>query len=39
MKDKSLTDLANLPEPEVLAAEIIENMEAGLNSFRAELVA
>jgi type I restriction enzyme M protein len=24
----------NLPEPDDLAAEIIENMEAGLNSFR-----
>ena len=34
LKDKSLTDLDNLPEPEVLATEIIENMEAGLNSFR-----
>jgi type I restriction enzyme M protein len=34
LKDKSLTDLDNLPEPDVLAAEIIENLEAGLNSFR-----
>jgi len=34
LKDKSLTDLDNLPEPEDLAAEIIENVEAGLNSFR-----
>lgn len=34
LKDKSLTDLDNLPDPEVLAAEIIENIEAGLNSFR-----
>ncbi len=34
LKDKSLADLDNLPEPEVLAEEIIENMEAGLNSFR-----
>jgi type I restriction enzyme M protein len=34
LKDKSLTDLDNLPEPEVLATEIIENLEAGLNSFR-----
>lgn len=34
LKDKSLTDLDNLPEPEVLAAEIIDNLEAGLNSFR-----
>jgi len=34
LKDKSLTDLDNLPEPDDLAAEIIENLEAGLNSFR-----
>lgn len=37
LKDKSLTDLDNLPEPEILAAEIIENLEAGLNSFRTVL--
>ena len=34
VKDKSLTDLDDLPEPEILAAEIIENLEAGLESFR-----
>jgi len=34
LKDKSLTDLDNLPEPEELAEEIIENLEAGLASFR-----
>ena len=34
LKDKSLTDLDNLQEPEDLAADIIENIEAGLNSFR-----
>lgn len=34
LKDKSLTDLDNLPDPDVLAAEIIENIEAGLNSFK-----
>jgi len=34
LKDKSLADLDNLPDPEVLAVEIIENIEAGLNSFR-----
>ena len=34
LKDKSLTDLDNLPEPNDLAEEIIENLEAGLNSFR-----
>jgi len=37
LKDKSLTDLDNLPEPEDPAEEIIENLEAGLNSFRAVL--
>lgn len=34
MKDKSLADLDNLPEPDELALEIIDNLEAGLNSFR-----
>ena len=34
LKDRSLADLDNLPDPEDLAAEIIENIEAGLNSFR-----
>ena len=34
LKDKSLTNLDNLPEPDDLAEEIIENLEAGLNSFR-----
>ncbi len=34
LKDKSLTDLDNLPEPDELAEEIIKNLEAGLNSFR-----
>ncbi len=38
LKDKSLTDLDNLPEPEALAEEIIENLEAGLASFREVLV-
>ena len=35
LKDKSLADLDNLPEPDELAGEIIENLEAGLSSFRA----
>lgn len=35
LKDKSLADLDNLPEPDELAGEIIENLEAGLESFRA----
>ncbi len=34
LKDKSLTDLDNLPDPDVLAGEIIENLESGLESFR-----
>ncbi|MGH1433107.1 MAG: N-6 DNA methylase [Lewinella sp.] len=34
LKDDSLTDLDNLPDPDELAEEIIENMEAGLASFR-----
>ncbi len=37
LKDKSLTDLDNLPEPDELAEDIIENLEAGLASFRAVL--
>ncbi|MDO8369146.1 MAG: class I SAM-dependent DNA methyltransferase [Candidatus Nitrotoga sp.] len=34
LKDKSLADLDNLPEPDELALEIIDNLEAGLTSFR-----
>lgn len=34
LKDDSLADLENLPEPEDLAQDIIENLEAGLESFR-----
>ncbi|MBU0952353.1 MAG: type I restriction-modification system subunit M [Elusimicrobia bacterium] len=34
VKDKSLTDMDNLPDPDILAAEIIENIEAGLESFK-----
>jgi type I restriction enzyme M protein len=34
IKDKSLADLDNLPDPDILAAEIIENLEAGLENFR-----
>ncbi|MBP6978231.1 MAG: class I SAM-dependent DNA methyltransferase [Bacteroidales bacterium] len=34
IKDKSLADLDNLPDPDVLAQEIVENLEAGLESFR-----
>ncbi len=34
IKDQSLTDLDHLPDPDILAADIIENLEAGLDSFR-----
>ena len=34
IKDDSLTDFENLPEPDVLANEIVDNIEAGLESFR-----
>ncbi len=39
LKDKSLADLDNLPDPDVLALDIIENLEAGLESFRSIIVA
>jgi type I restriction enzyme M protein len=39
LRDKSIADLDNLPDPEILAEEIIENMEAGLNSFKDVLAA
>ncbi|MGB6038144.1 MAG: N-6 DNA methylase, partial [Cryomorphaceae bacterium] len=35
IKDKSLTDLDNLPDPDILANEIVENIESALESFRA----
>lgn len=34
LKDKSLVDLENLPDPDELAEDIIEDIEAGLNSFK-----
>jgi len=34
IKGKSLTDLDNLPDPDVMVAEIIENLEARLASFK-----
>lgn len=37
LKDKSLTNLEDLPDPDILASEIIENLEAGLESFRSVL--
>lgn len=38
LKDDSLGDMENLPDPDVLAQEIVENLEAGLNSFK-EIIA
>lgn len=35
LKDESLEDTDNLPPPEVLAAEIVEQLEAALEEFRA----
>lgn len=34
LKDKSLADLDNLPDPDILANEIMEDLEAGIASFR-----
>ena len=34
LKDKSLADLDNLPDPETIVEDIIGNLEAGLESFR-----
>jgi type I restriction enzyme M protein len=34
LKDDSLEDMENLPDPDVLAAEIVENLEAALEQFR-----
>ncbi len=35
LKDKALADLDNLPDPDVLAEEIAENLESALGSFQA----
>ncbi|MCY1307669.1 hypothetical protein D9M70_576090 [compost metagenome] len=34
LKDDSLEDIDSLPEPDELAAEIVENLEAALEQFR-----
>ena len=34
LKDKSVTDLDNHPDPDVSAEEIAENLESALGSFR-----
>lgn len=38
IKDKSLADLDNLPDPEVLASEIIDNLQSALDSFQELIV-
>jgi len=35
LKDESLEDTENLPDPDVLAMEIAENLESALDQFRA----
>jgi len=35
LKDESLEDSANLPDPEIIAAEIVEDLEAALQQFAA----
>ncbi|OQP65863.1 DNA methyltransferase [Niastella vici] len=39
IKDKSLADLDNLPDPDELAQDIVDNLEAGLESFRTIIAA
>ena len=34
LRDESLEETANLPEPDVLAAGIVEDLEAALEQFR-----
>ena len=34
LKDKSLADLDNLPDPDELAEEIVENLESALDGFK-----
>jgi type I restriction enzyme M protein len=35
LKDESLEDAANLPDPDVIAAEIAEDLQAALDQFAA----
>jgi type I restriction enzyme M protein len=37
IRDESLEETANLPEPEVLAEQIVEDLESALEQFRAIL--
>ncbi len=34
LRDESLEDSANLPDPEVIAAEIMDDLQAALEQFR-----
>jgi type I restriction enzyme M protein len=34
LRDESLKDTADLPDPDVLAAEIVEDLQAALEQFR-----
>ena len=34
IKDKSLADLDNLPDPDILADDIIENLQSALEAFQ-----
>ena len=34
LRDESLEDTADLPDPDVLAAEIVEDLQAALEQFR-----
>jgi type I restriction enzyme M protein len=34
VRDESLEETANLPEPEVLAADVVEDLESALEQFR-----
>jgi type I restriction enzyme M protein len=38
LKDESLEDSANLPPPDIIAAEIVEDLQAALSQF-AEIAA
>jgi type I restriction enzyme M protein len=33
LKDESLEDSANLPDPDIIAAEIVEDLQAALTQF------
>lgn len=34
IKDESLEEMENLPEPDVIASEIVENLEFALDQFK-----